>query len=104
MSYPFSDAPNIYSTLGRDRHLLISKYLHDNYNDKFLVVNLSDKHYDTSLFDNNVVEFFSPGYPAPPLGMLFKISWTIENWLLSDPSNVVVIHCIVYFINIVLEW
>lgn len=54
MSYPFSDEPSVMSTLGRDRHLLISKYLHDHHPGHFLIVNLSDRHYDGSLFDNSV--------------------------------------------------
>ena len=40
-----------------------------------------------------VIECRFPGFPSPPLGLLFKICSSIENWLLADPANVAVIHC-----------
>jgi hypothetical protein len=42
-----------------------------------------------------VLEFSFPGYPAPPLGLMFKLCTSVENWLNADPSNVAVIHCMV---------
>jgi hypothetical protein len=41
-----------------------------------------------------VLEYRFPGHPAPPLGMLFKICTSIENWLAADPENVAVVHCL----------
>lgn len=44
-------------------------------------------------FGNQVLTYRFPGYPSPPLGLLFKLATTMEMWLQSDPANVVVIHC-----------
>jgi len=42
-----------------------------------------------------VIEVRFPGFPAPPLGLLFKLVTSIENWLAADPANVAVVHCMV---------
>ena len=41
-----------------------------------------------------MLEFKFPGHPAPPLGLLFKICTSIENWLHADPTNVACMHCL----------
>lgn len=40
-----------------------------------------------------MIEVRFPGFPCPPLGFLFKICTSIENWLGADPANVAVVHC-----------
>ena len=40
-----------------------------------------------------MIECRFPGFPSPPLGLLFKICTSMENWLHADPANVVVVHC-----------
>ncbi len=45
------------------------------------------------MLGNQVLTYRFPGYPSPPLGLLFKLATTIEMWLQSDDSNVAVIHC-----------
>eukprot|EP00742_Colponemidia_sp_Colp-10_P005471 GILJ01005846.1.p1 GENE.GILJ01005846.1~~GILJ01005846.1.p1 ORF type:complete len:443 (+),score=58.40 GILJ01005846.1:40-1368(+) len=70
-----------------------SKFLLEAHGGKFMVWNLSEKKYNTALFDGQVIEFNFPGYPAPPLDLLFKICNSIKSWLNADPDNVAVIHC-----------
>ena len=38
-----------------------------------------------------------------PLALLFKIIVTMDNWLLSDPDHVAVIHCVVLHLVFILE-
>lgn len=92
MPYPISDedAPG----LGKTREEAVADYLDQHHRGHFLIINISDRHYDTSIFNDCVVEFFFPGYSSPPLGVLFKIAWTVESWLSADPLNVVLIHCL----------
>ena len=40
------------------------------------------------------MEFKFPGHPSPPLGLLFKICTSMENWLDADPANVACVHCL----------
>lgn len=40
----------------------------------FMIWNISEETYDYSLFENQVLEFKFPGHPAPPLGLLIKVS------------------------------
>lgn len=91
MSFPYSEE-NI-PGFGKKRQNMICEYLEENHTGHYLIINISDQHYDTEIFKNNVVEYTFPGYSAPPLGLLFKICWNIESWLAADPLNVIVIHC-----------
>ena len=83
----------------------------------YMIWNLSEESYDTSVFDNQVstekrrmamqhrdiresvlqqvIEYKFPGHPAPPLGLMFKLCASMENWLEADPKNIVVVHCMV---------
>lgn len=40
-----------------------------------------------------VEEFGWPDLHAPPLDKICAVCKTMENWLISDPHNVVVLHC-----------
>lgn len=61
---------------------------------RFLVYNLSEVEYDTSVLDDQVLTFSFPGSPAPPLGLLLKILISLENWMKADERNVAVVHCL----------
>jgi C2 domain of PTEN tumour-suppressor protein/Polymorphic toxin system, DSP-PTPase phosphatase len=71
----------------------VSDYLQREHKSQFMVVNLSEKQYDYSKFDDNVLEFCYPGYPSPPLNTLLNMCKTMDAWLAADSSNVLVIHC-----------
>jgi hypothetical protein len=58
-----------------------------------LVWNLSEETYDTTPFDGNCVDVKFSGQPCPPLVTIFKICAASEAWLLSDPTNIIAIHC-----------
>lgn len=58
-----------------------------------MVWNLSEESYDASVFEDSVIEHKFPGFPAPPLGLLYQLCKQIENWLHAAPENVAVVHC-----------
>jgi tensin len=72
---------------------MLASFLKKQHPEQFMVWNLSDRTYNYSLFDNQVIEFKFPGYPAPPLDKIFSICRSIDGWLRADERNVAVIHC-----------
>jgi len=71
----------------------VAEYFRQAHKGRFMIWNLSEKRYDTKLFDEHVIEYRFPGYPAPPLKVLFQLCTSIESWLQADPKNVAVVHC-----------
>jgi len=80
---------------GKGGHTIqgVADLLTERHGDNYMVYNISEEKYDYSKFNNQVLEFNFPGHPAPPLGLLFKICSSLENWLDADPNNVAVVHC-----------
>lgn len=79
---------------------MLFDYLEENYKNHYLILNISDEHYDPGYFNNSVksylkkvCEMFFPGYSCPPLGVVVDICMIIERWLNSDENNIVLIHC-----------
>ncbi|CAI5740627.1 unnamed protein product [Peronospora destructor] len=82
-------------TLLKDNPIdLVAMYLNGKHSGHYMIWNLSEERYDCTYFDNQVLEFNFPGYPAPPLGLVFKICSSIENWLQADDKNLAAIHCL----------
>ncbi|TDH72467.1 hypothetical protein CCR75_006099 [Bremia lactucae] len=82
-------------TLLRDNPIdLVAMYLNTKHSGHYMIWNLSEETYDYTYFDNQVLEFNFPGHPAPPLGLLFKICSSIENWLQADDKNLAAVHCL----------
>lgn len=75
----------------------VSHWLHTKHSGRFMVWNLADKSFAYSKFDDQVIEFKFPGYPAPPLDKIFAICKSIDAWLRADPANVAVVNCQVRF-------
>nr|CCA26320.1 phosphatidylinositol3 putative [Albugo laibachii Nc14] len=73
---------------------LVSTYFNRTHSQHYMIWNLSEESYDYAYFDNQVLEFKFPGHPAPPLGLVFKLCASIENWLTADINNVAAIHCL----------
>uniref|UniRef100_A0A671RZ38 Tensin 3, tandem duplicate 1 n=1 Tax=Sinocyclocheilus anshuiensis TaxID=1608454 RepID=A0A671RZ38_9TELE len=67
--------------------------LKSKHQDKFLLINLSEKRHDICKLNPKVEEFGWPDLHAPSLDKICAVCKTIENWLNSDPQNVVVLHC-----------
>lgn len=72
---------------------LMSKFLNQKHAGHFMIINLSDRSYDYSLFGDQVIEFKFPGYPSPPLDKIFNICRSMDSWLRADVQNVIAVHC-----------
>ena len=70
----------------------LSTFLHKHYPDRFMLWNLSEKTYDYTALDNQVIEFRFPGYPAAPLNQVFALCNSIHAWLTADDNNVAVVR------------
>ncbi|KAI5624019.1 tensin-2 isoform X1 [Silurus asotus] len=76
------------------RHLKeVAAMLKSKHQEKFLVINLSEKRHDICRLNPKVEEFGWPDLHAPPLDKICTMCKTMEGWLNSDPRNVVVLHC-----------
>lgn len=91
LAFPYSSKSKAMTVEKQAEHL--AAILHKAHQNHFMLWNLSEEQYDCALFGHQVQEHKFPGYPAPPLGMLFKICTAIEEWLTSEKENVAVIHC-----------
>ncbi|XP_056376255.1 tensin-3 isoform X2 [Hyla sarda] len=71
----------------------VTRMLKSKHGDNYLVLNLSEKHYDLSKLNTKVMDLGWPDLHAPPLDKMCTICKAMESWLNSDPLHVVVIHC-----------
>ncbi|XP_078345680.1 tensin-3-like isoform X2 [Oculina patagonica] len=89
MSFPGSGLETTYRNNLRE----VAKMLQTNHQDKYMVFNLSERRYDISKLNHQVLDFGWPDHLAPPLERLCSIIKSIDSWLKSDPNHVVVVHC-----------
>ncbi|XP_022798833.1 tensin-like isoform X3 [Stylophora pistillata] len=89
MSFPASGLETTYRNNLRE----VAKMLQTNHQDKYMVFNLSERRYDISKLNHQVLDFGWPDHLAPPLERLCSIIKSIDSWLKSDPLHVVVVHC-----------
>lgn len=94
MAHPCLDSDVDPSLTGPRKMAAVAHLLEKRHSSKYMVWNLSEVDYDTSLFQNQVLVYSFPGSPAPPLGLWLKILTSIEAWLKADPSHVAVVHCL----------
>ncbi|XP_060898076.1 tensin-2-like isoform X2 [Labrus mixtus] len=71
----------------------VASMLKSKHQDKFLLLNLSEKRHDITRLNPKVQDFGWPDVHAPPLEQICAICKAMETWLTSDPLNVVVLHC-----------
>uniref|UniRef100_A0A4W5R3J8 Tensin 2b n=1 Tax=Hucho hucho TaxID=62062 RepID=A0A4W5R3J8_9TELE len=67
----------------------VAAMLKSKHQDKFLLLNLSEKRHDITRLNS---KFGWPDLHAPPLDKICAMCKVMETWLTSDPSNVVVLH------------
>ncbi|XP_067086877.1 tensin-2-like isoform X3 [Osmerus mordax] len=67
--------------------------LKSKHQDKFLLLNLSEKRHDIARLNHKVHDYGWPDLHAPPLDKICSMCKAMETWLTSDPCNVVVLHC-----------
>uniref|UniRef100_UPI0037E9B8FE tensin-2 isoform X2 n=1 Tax=Semicossyphus pulcher TaxID=241346 RepID=UPI0037E9B8FE len=71
----------------------VAAMLKSKHQDKFLLLNLSERRHDISRLNPKVHDFGWPDLHAPPLDKICAICKAMETWLTSDPQHVVVLHC-----------
>ncbi|XP_053174448.1 tensin-2 isoform X2 [Scomber japonicus] len=71
----------------------VAAMLKSKHQDKFLLLNLSERRHDITRLNPKVHDFGWPDLHAPPLDKICAICKAMETWLTSDPHHVVVLHC-----------
>ncbi|XP_059185686.1 tensin-2-like [Centropristis striata] len=71
----------------------VASMLKSKHQDKFLLLNLSEKRHDITRLNPKVQDYGWPDVHAPPLDRICAVCKAMETWLTSDPHNVVVLHC-----------
>ncbi|XP_034028069.1 tensin-2 isoform X2 [Thalassophryne amazonica] len=71
----------------------VAAMLKSRHQDKFLLLNLSERRHDITRLNPKVHDFGWPDLHAPPLDKICAICKAMEMWLTSDPQHVVVLHC-----------
>ncbi|XP_037106884.1 tensin-2-like isoform X2 [Syngnathus acus] len=67
--------------------------LKSKHQDKFLLLNLSEKRHDMTRLIPKMQDFGWPDLHAPPLDRICTVCKAMETWLSADPNNVAVLHC-----------
>lgn len=75
----------------------LSEQLNRDLAERMLVYNMSERRYDTSRFQGEVIDVAFRGLPAPPLTLLMELCLSAEKWLSQDQQNVLVVHCFLGF-------
>ena len=91
MAFPGEGLEKIYRNNCSD----VASMLKENYPNAFKIYNLSERKYDYSKFDNQVVEYGFPDHHSPPMDYLFHVCRSMDDWLSLNPDNVAVVHCLV---------
>ena len=73
----------------------VAAVLRKSHDSNFLIYNLSNRGYNSSIFDGHVLDYGFPDHHPPPLHLLFEIIYSIHDWLTKNPLNIAVIHCLV---------
>ena len=78
----------------------ICEYLNATFAYHYIIYNVSEQKYNPDKYNFQVVDFVYPGYPNPPLEMLFVAAMNIEKWLQSDNRNIAIVHCQSTIVNL----
>ncbi|XP_062400968.1 tensin-2-like [Sardina pilchardus] len=85
--------PNLDEERYRGNLKEVAAMLKSKHQDKFLLLNLSEKRHDINRLNPKVHDFGWPDLHAPPLDKICAMCKAMESWLTSDPQHVVVLHC-----------
>ena len=89
MAFPASGFESVYRNKIED----VSKFIKEKHGSNFLIINLSNRKYDYTKFDNQVEEYEWVDHHAPPLPTLFTICVSMKNFLKKNEKNVVFVNC-----------
>eukprot|EP00933_Yihiella_yeosuensis_P009881 TRINITY_DN11606_c0_g1_i3.p1 TRINITY_DN11606_c0_g1~~TRINITY_DN11606_c0_g1_i3.p1 ORF type:complete len:611 (+),score=181.34 TRINITY_DN11606_c0_g1_i3:182-2014(+) len=71
----------------------LAKRLNNDYAQRMLIFNMSEKSYDTTRFTGEVVDVNFRGLPAPPIELFMELCLSGSQWLAADSNNVLIVHC-----------
>ena len=71
MAFP---ASNLFEKAYRNSIDDVAGYFNEYHTNSYLIVNVSSRSYDYSLFENRVLEYEWPDHQAPPVTTLFDIA------------------------------
>ncbi|MCQ2819908.1 MAG: hypothetical protein MJ252_21800 [archaeon] len=89
MAFPASGLEKLY----RNSIDEVSEFIKEKHGTNFRVINLANRKYDYSKFNNQVDEYEWIDHHAPPIGILFQICAKIYQFLAKDERNVAIINC-----------
>ncbi|XP_065194151.1 uncharacterized protein LOC135825343, partial [Sycon ciliatum] len=89
MSFPSAGVEATYRNNLND----VARMLKLKHKENYMVFNVSERSYDVSKLNHQVLDFGWPDHLAPPLDRLCSICKSIDSWLASDLANVAVVHC-----------
>lgn len=91
MSFPAAGVESAY----RNKIDNVANLFKEKHADHFIIYNLSEREYDYSKFDDQVLDWCGfPDHHPPPLPKMFQIVKSMHSWLQADPLNVVGVHCL----------
>lgn len=73
----------------------VSKYLNKGHKDCYMIFNLSERHYDNSLFCHRVVELGFPDHHSPPVEVAWTLCLTMDAWLQASAEHVAAVRLLV---------
>ena len=89
MAYPASGAEGLYRNNIQD----VARFLNGRHGENYMIFNLSERHYDNSLFGHRVLELGFPDHYPPTCAVGWTLCRTLDAWLSAAPENVVIVHC-----------
>lgn len=73
-------------------NIQVAKFLKEEYNNNYLIINLSNRNYDTEKFLNKVLKYDWVDHQAPLLKLLFLACKEMENFL--ESYNFIILYII----------
>jgi len=90
MGFPSSNMESVYRNSIDD----VVDFLTKRHNAKYMVYNLcSEKSYDHSKFNDQVVRFPFDDHNCPKFDDLEPFCEALDEWLCADPENIAAVHC-----------
>eukprot|EP01103_Thecamoeba_quadrilineata_P014106 TRINITY_DN4100_c0_g1_i2.p1 TRINITY_DN4100_c0_g1~~TRINITY_DN4100_c0_g1_i2.p1 ORF type:complete len:146 (+),score=8.12 TRINITY_DN4100_c0_g1_i2:25-462(+) len=95
MSFPAEGLESSY----RNHIDKVSRLLLEKHRLHFMIYNLSERTYDKTKFNQQVMDWCGfPDHSPPPFNLLLKIILSMHTCLRAHEANIVVLHCLVSFI------
>ena len=81
LSHPYMQSTTDGDITPNRKLAAVGHLLQKRHGGRYMVWNLSEVEYDTSILDDQVLVYKFPGSPSPPLGLLLKLLMAMESWV-----------------------